>query len=124
MSVKSAGYAMAGVGLCGAAVIPGTVGKGFIAVGTKLLSFSSWLSEKGNEYKKYSRSLEELDDEPAVEPAVESVDEPVDDKKVVAVAKPADETVNAEETGGKVTVVDEDNGEKNPDAVALAATLC
>lgn len=112
MSVKSAGYAMAGVGLCGVAVIPGTVGKGFIAVGTKLLSFSSWLSEKGNEYKKYSQEL----DEP--------VDESVDDKKVVAVAKPADETVNAAETGGKVTVVDEDSGEKNPDAVALAATLC
>lgn len=120
MSVKSAGYAMAGVGLCGAAVIPGTVGKGFIAVGTKLLSFSSWLSEKGNEYKKYSQEL----DEPADETVDETVDESVDDKKVVAVAKPVDETVNAAETGEKVTVVDEDNSEKNPDAVALAATLC
>lgn len=139
MSIKSAGYGAAGMGLCGAAIIPGSLGIGLVTVGNKLLDISGWLSDKGNKYRLYSQGLSALE---KGDIKADDVNKLVSEKQmsyfdaVIAVVTGAG--VTAEDTGSsdsevdetdsdeqpKIIVEDDQKEERNPDAQMLAAALC
>lgn len=142
MGIKSAGYGAAGMGLCGAAIIPGSLGAGFIAVGRKLLDVSGWLSDKGNKYRLYSQGLSALE---KGDIKADDVNKLVSEKQmsyfdaVIAVVTGAGVVADKKEDAGKADsevdddadaaaqtkiVVEDDQEERNPDAQVLAAALC
>lgn len=119
-------YGAAGSVLCGAAVVPGTVGVGFITVGEKLIAISRWLDETGKLYKSYSEGLSA---ERKVETAETTADELAVDDELTA-----DDvvTVNLGTVTSKIVVEDDKEEEKDEDrgkddvkaAVSLAASMC
>lgn len=140
MGIKSAGYGAAGMGLCGAAIIPGSLGIGLVTVGNKLLDISGWLSDKGNKYRLYSQGLSALE---KGDIKADDVNKLVSEKQmsyfdaVIAVVTGA--SVVAEDASRldseadnetdvdkqpKIVVEDDQKEERNPDAQVLAAALC
>lgn len=59
--IKGSGYGAAGTALQAGAVIPGTIGDGFIWVGGKFISLADCMAKTGARWKVYSAALCDLE---------------------------------------------------------------